>query len=272
MRVHHASAVAGILRRHLLHMTLAAGGGFGRIIKRPRALAGHAAGLPVIVLVETAEPTVIVYRLVQVNFVAGRTELRRVLAHEGLHEGAAVRLGVEIGDELVGLLDPRIPARSEIMQRRISDDESSVSRRSIDVHDRVAGNAPQAVLRLRRVHLFLNGALEAAVEEHCMIVTSGAPLAPLRSAQLLHLFDGTPVELVVERRKVMHGALPLLVDVLVTFAAQGGVHEEVGGDHFGRVGVRRGRPERRLRPSAFPRHGERDRLRISYAAGGQTET
>ena len=66
----------------------------------------------------------------------------------------------------------------------------------------------------------LMGRIEAAVEEDGVVVASGAPFAALRAAQFLHVQDGGPIELVVERREVVHGAFPLLVDILVAFAAE----------------------------------------------------
>ena len=66
----------------------------------------------------------------------------------------------------------------------------------------------------------LIGPLEAAVEEDGVVVAAGAPLAALRAAELLHVLDRLPVELVVERREVVHRALPLLVDILVALAAE----------------------------------------------------
>ena len=108
--------------------------------------------------------------------------------------------------------------------------------------------------------LFLDGALEAAVEEDGVVVAAGAPLAALRAAELLHVQDRRLVELVVEGREVVHGALPLLVDVLVALAAELGIHEEVGGDEAAGIGAGGGGPERRARPFAFGLHGDGDDL------------
>ena len=69
----------------------------GRLMERPRALAGNAAGLPVVVIVETANPAVVVQRHIQVHLVAGRAEIR--LAHEGLQKGMTMRLRVELTSE-----------------------------------------------------------------------------------------------------------------------------------------------------------------------------
>src|SRR5258708_13122181 len=63
-----------------------------RIVERSRALAGDAAGLPVVVVVEAALPAVAVHRNVEMDFVAGGAELGRIFAHERLHERAAVGL------------------------------------------------------------------------------------------------------------------------------------------------------------------------------------
>ncbi len=101
------------------------------------------------------------------------------------------------------------------------------------------------------------GPLEAAVEEHRVIVTTGAPLARLRADDRLHVLDRLPVELVVERREVVHRALPLLVDVLVTLAAAFGVHEEVGRNRAADIGLRRRGEERRAIAATLLVHRER---------------
>ncbi len=105
------------------------------------------------------------------------------------------------------------------MQRRILDGEIAVAHAAAHMHDGVARHAPQAVLRFGRVYLFLHWAVETAIEKHGVVVTPRAPLAPLRAAQFLHVKNGAAIELVIERREVVHGRLPLFVDVLMTLAA-----------------------------------------------------
>ena len=77
VRVDLAVAVAGILRGDQRHVAVGAGLRLGRIVERARALARDAARLPVVVVVEAAEPAVVVHRHVEVHLVAGRAELRR---------------------------------------------------------------------------------------------------------------------------------------------------------------------------------------------------
>ncbi len=72
-----------------------------RIIKRPRALSGNSAGLPVVVFVEAAEPAIIVDRNIEMNFVASGAELRRLIAHEWLQKNAAVRLRIQVDKKIV---------------------------------------------------------------------------------------------------------------------------------------------------------------------------
>ena len=75
------------------------------------------------------------------------------------------------------------------MQRRIIDGEIAVAHGAVHVNDGVAGHAAEPVLRFRRVDLFFDGPLEAAVEEDGVIVASGAPFAALRAARLLHVLE-----------------------------------------------------------------------------------
>src|SRR3954470_21883936 len=90
----------------------------------------------------------------------------------------------------------------------------------------MARHATQAGLRFWSVDLFLDRAIEASIEEHCMIVAARAPFARFRPHHRLHVLNRFPVELVVERSEMMSRALPLLVDVAVTFAALLRFHEE----------------------------------------------
>ena len=48
-------------------------------------MAGNAAGLPVVIFIEAANPAVTIHGDIEVGFVAGRTELRSIRAHfEGI--------------------------------------------------------------------------------------------------------------------------------------------------------------------------------------------
>ncbi len=82
-----------------------------RIVERTRALSGNSAGLPVVVLIEATEPAVMIHRNIEMNLVARRAELRRLVAHERFQEHATVRLGIQLDQE--------------IMQARVRSDSSS---------------------------------------------------------------------------------------------------------------------------------------------------
>src|SRR5260370_969386 len=100
VRMHLTVLVPGVLRVDQRHVTAAAGLRLLRVVEGARPLARDAARLPGVVVVEAAEPAVVVDRHVEMHLVAAGAELRAVLAHERLHEGLAVRLGVEIGEEV----------------------------------------------------------------------------------------------------------------------------------------------------------------------------
>ncbi len=148
------------------------------------------------------------------------------------------------------------------MQLGIFDGERGVAHRAIDVHDGVTGQAAQPVLRFGCVDLILDGLVEAAVEEDRVIVASRTPFGGLRAGHILHVLDGLPIELVVERCKMVSRTVPLVVDVLVALGAQLRIHEEVGRNGGAGVRVRRGWPEGRLRPRTFlgHRNGNQDRI------------
>src|SRR5690348_12618 len=111
MRMHETVDVAIILGWRHRHVAVGAVHGALRIIKGARALAGDAAGLPVIVLVEAANPAVTVHGNVEMHLMAGRAKLRGLRAHKGLQKGAAMWFGIQAYDEIVQLANKRIFAR-----------------------------------------------------------------------------------------------------------------------------------------------------------------
>ena len=138
------------------------------------------------------------------------------------------------------------------------------------MHDGVAGDATQTVLRFGSVDLIFDRLLPAAIEEDRVVMATGTPFRSLCGAlDLLHVLDRTPVVLVVKAGEVMDGTVPLLVDVFMAFAAKLGIHEEVGGDGGVDVGVCRGGPEGALWACAFFLHGcgDRDRAVGNSLAG-----
>ncbi len=137
------------------------------------------------------------------------------------------------------------------MEGRVGDGEIAVAHGAVNGGDGVAGGAAEAILRLGSVDLFANGAIEAAVEEDGVVVTAGAELAAPGAVDVLHVLDGFSVELIVERREVVHGTLPLAVGIFVTLAAALGIHEEGGGDDAADIGDGGRGVERRLGSAAF---------------------
>ena len=167
-------------------MAIGAGLRFGRVIKAARALAADAGGLPVVVIVEAALPAVIVHRHVKMHLVASGAEFRTVLLHEWLHEGLPVRLGIQIGQEVIERADIAIAAGGEFVQRGILDGETAVAHGGIDIRYRMARDATEAVLRFGRIDLFFDRLIESPVEKHRVIVTPGAPFAGLGADDILH--------------------------------------------------------------------------------------
>ena len=89
--------VAKVLRPDQLHVAIRAVLRLGRIVKRARPLAGDAAGLPVVIIVETPQPAVVVDGNVQMHLVAGGAESRNLISllMKRLQKRVAMRLGIE---------------------------------------------------------------------------------------------------------------------------------------------------------------------------------
>ena len=165
-----------------------------------------------------------------------------------------MRLWVQIGEEVIDRPDVAVVAVREFVEGRVFHFEIGVPYAAAHVDDCVARHAAEARLGFGSIDLLANGLIETAVKEDCVVMTSGAPLAGARARDVLHILDGFPIELIVERGKVVHGALPLVVDVFVALAAGFGIHEEIGRDDFSGVGLGGGWGEGRTGSRAFFLH------------------
>src|SRR5579862_5442559 len=83
----------------------------------------------------------------------------------------------------------------------------------------MAHHAAEAGLRGRRVFDFPDRTIEHTAIEESWIVAAGAPLGRLHADHVLHVLDALAIPGVVERGKMMRGALPLLVDIGVAALA-----------------------------------------------------
>ena len=251
--------VVGVDERHVAVGAFLRG---RRIVERSRALSRDAGRLPVVVLVEAANPAIAVDRDVEVHLVARRTEFSGLLAMEWLQEGVAVRRRIEIQQAIVQPAQRRALARRQIVQRRVLDDEIALAHRAPHVNDGVARRAREPRLRFGRRNLLPDRPVEPSVEEHGVVVAPGAPFRGARADDVLHVLDRFAVPLIVERREVVHRRFPLVVDVGVAAPAGRARREEVGGDDAaaGRVGGRG--KERSVGTGAFARHRDRRRRRV----------
>src|SRR5207249_303391 len=149
-----------IVRGDERHVTVGAALRLRRIVKRTRALSRYAGRLPVVVVVEAAEPSIAVHRHVEMDLVARRAEFGSLLAMERLDERVAMRSGREIDQGVMRALQQRILARGKIVERRVLDGEVALPHRALDVNDRMARRARESGLRLRRVDLLLDRPIE----------------------------------------------------------------------------------------------------------------
>ena len=217
--MHKPVYIAGIFRRLKRHVAIGTLRGFGRIVKRACALPGHAAGLPIVVFVEAPNPAIMVYRHIQMNLVACGTKLRSLVTHEGLQEDAAMRLRIQVDQKIVQRAHNRILARGHFVQRRILQVEIALTHGALHLGNGVAHHATQSGLGFRTVHELLDGCIHLAGIQHSGVVASATPFRGTGSDGVLHVLNALAVPLVVERRKMVHRAVPLVVDVLVAALA-----------------------------------------------------
>jgi hypothetical protein len=106
----------------------------------------------------------VVHRHVQVNLVAVRAEFRRLVAHERLEEGAAMRLRIQAHQEVVQPPGQRILARGQLVKLGIFEHIVALPHGAFHVHDAVAHHATQSGLRLGAIYDLLDGRVEHAAE------------------------------------------------------------------------------------------------------------
>ncbi len=100
-------------------------------------------------------------------------------------------------------------------------------------------------------------------------MASAAPFGGLGPHNVLHVFNAFSVPLIVERRKMMDRAIPLVVDVGVATLAAIGFHEELAGYMSAVDHLRRTREERAFWAIAFGVHGLGSDRRVPDDVGCQ---
>ena len=179
-------------------MAIGAHHGVGRVIKGARPLAGNAAGLPIVVLIEAANPAIVIYGHIQMDFMACRAELRRLIAHERFEKYAAVWFGIQIDQKIVQRAHHGILARCHLVKSRILEVKVPLAHGALHLRDGVAHHAAQASLRFGPVNDLLDRRIHQAAVEHGRIMAPAAPLRGLRAYYILHVLDTFAIPLVVE--------------------------------------------------------------------------
>ena len=156
---------------------------------------------------------------------------------ERLHERPAMRRRRKVQERVMHRPQRGPLACGQIVQRRIFDLEVALPHRAVHARDGVTGGARQAGLRFGRVDLLFDRTIEAAVEEHGVIVAARAPLRWPRARDVLHVLDRLAVPLIVERGEMMDRRAPLLVNIAMAARATVGRHEEIRGNRAAQVCV-----------------------------------
>src|SRR5450755_1933258 len=236
-------------------MAVGAAHGVRRIVKRPRALARDAAGLPVVVFIEATNPPVMIDRNVEMNLVTTGAELRGLVAHEGLQENPAVRFRIQLDQEIMQRAHESVLAGCEFVQLGIFKIKIALAHGAFYVGNRVAHHAAKSSLSFGAMHDLLDRGVHQATVENGWIVTSAAPFRRLGANPALHVLDALAVPLIVERRKVVSRAGPLLVNVGVAALARVGLHEKLAGNFLLAVNLGGAGEKVALRAVAFVVHG-----------------
>jgi len=110
--------VARVMRIQERHVTIHTSLRLWRVVEGPRAEPRDAAGLPIVVVVESANPAVIVDVRVEVYLVTRRAEIRSLAADEWFQKSSAMRFRVHIDQEVMQRLYSFVRARRKLCQLR----------------------------------------------------------------------------------------------------------------------------------------------------------
>ena len=158
-----------------------------------------------------------------------------------------------------------ILARRQFMQLRILQYEIALPHRALHFHDAVAHHAGQSRLRRGRIFNLPDRRIEHSAEKQRRIVAARAPLRTLYPSHVLHVLDAFPIPLIVERRKVMRRAVPLLIHIPMATLACLRLHEIFRRDIFSVARLHRAREEFPARSIALSIHRLCGKRRILHA-------
>src|SRR6266403_5453935 len=166
-----------------------------------------------------------------------------------------MRLRVQANHEIVQAANDGIFAGGKFVELRIFENEITLAHGAFHLNDAVAHHATEAGAGFGLVDVLLDGRVHHAAEEQGGIVAAGAPFGLFYAVDFLHVFDAFAIPLIVEGREVVHGALPLLVNVGVAALAGLGFQKVVGGDVVAVFGLNGTREEFTAGTVAFLIHG-----------------
>jgi hypothetical protein len=204
MGLHHSIDVPHVLGRNQGHMAISTFHWLLRIIERTRPLPGNAAGLPVVIVVESPNPPVAVHGNIQMDLVAGGAQFRSVFSMKRLQENLPMRLGSHLDEKIMDPLQELVITGGKVMQGRIFNDKCAIPHAVPDLDYGMTRCASQPGLSLGSMKLLFDGNIELSVEEHRVVMTSRTPFGWLDSYYVLHVLDRLAVPLIIERGEVVH--------------------------------------------------------------------
>ena len=184
--------------------------GLRRVVEGAHGAAGDARVVPRVVVVLPAHPAIAVEGRDELDLVAGRAELGSPV--EGFQEGLPVQRRLHPDQEPVDRQERLVLREGERVLLGLLDDVGAVAAKVLDLGDRVARHAGQALLRLPGIvgKLRLGRRAHLSREQDDRIMAAGAPLGALAADPVRHHLDALAVERIVERGKAVCRALPLV--------------------------------------------------------------
>ncbi len=130
-----------------------------------------------------------------------------------------MRFRIELDHEIVQGTHQGILAGRKFVQLWIFEIKVSLPHRALYVGNGVAHHAAESSLRFGRVNDLLDRSIHLSGIENCRVMAPSAPFGRLGADRILHVLDRLAIPLIIERRKMMRRAVPLLVNIFVTALA-----------------------------------------------------
>ena len=110
-----------------------------------------------------------------------------------------MRLGIQIGQEVMHSADHGILAGGQLVHLRVFQEKISLAHSALYLDDGVAHHAAEPCLGFGPVNNLLDGRIHQSAVKHCRIMAPATPFGSFGTRNLLHVLNALAIPLIVER-------------------------------------------------------------------------